>query len=68
MAEKVRERDANSQIARRLYFQSSSYKRGRQVEKGKRGDKRADKKPKPKTKLFFLAKKTKKRTRNSLKN
>jgi hypothetical protein len=40
----VRERDANSQIARRLYFQSSSYKRDRQAEKGKRGDKRADKK------------------------
>ncbi|WP_430487112.1 hypothetical protein ACQZOR_05945 [Lactobacillus delbrueckii subsp. bulgaricus] len=49
----MRERAANSQIARRLYFQSSSYKRDRQAEKGKRGDKRADKK---KTKLFFPAK------------
>ncbi|WP_285757162.1 hypothetical protein [Lactobacillus delbrueckii] len=63
----MRERAANSQIARRLYFQSSSYKRDRQEEKGKRGDKRADKKKK-KTKLFFPAKKGKKRTRNSLKN
>ena len=42
----MRERAANSQIARRLYFQSSSYKRDRQAEKGKRGDKRADKKKK----------------------
>ncbi|RHX65487.1 hypothetical protein [Lactobacillus delbrueckii] len=42
----MRERAANSQIARRLYFQSSSYKRDRQAEKGKRGDKRADKKQK----------------------
>ena len=42
----MRERAANSQIARRLYFQSSSYKRDRQEEKGKRGDKRADKKKK----------------------
>ncbi|MGZ1320045.1 hypothetical protein ACXO8M_08350 [Lactobacillus delbrueckii subsp. bulgaricus] len=54
---KVRERAANSQIARRLYFQSYSYKRDRQAEKGKRGDKRADKKTK--TKLFFPAKKSK---------
>ncbi|MBN6089771.1 hypothetical protein HCO48_03225 [Lactobacillus delbrueckii subsp. bulgaricus] len=53
----MRERAANSQIARRLYFQSSSYKRYRQAEKGKRGDKRANKKPK--TKLFFPAKRAK---------
>ncbi len=50
----MRERAANSQIARRLYFQSSSYKRDRQAEKGKRRDKRADKKTK--TKLFFRQK------------
>jgi SRSO17 transposase len=53
----VRERAANSQIARRLYFQSSSYKLYRQAEKGKRGDKRADKKTK--TKLFFPVKRVK---------
>ncbi|MGZ1249981.1 hypothetical protein ACXO55_08025 [Lactobacillus delbrueckii subsp. bulgaricus] len=66
----MRERAANSQIARRLYFQSSSYKRDRQTEKGKRGDKRGDKRAdkKTKTKLFFPAKKVKKRTMNSLKN
>uniref|UniRef100_UPI0030C7F973 hypothetical protein n=1 Tax=Lactobacillus delbrueckii TaxID=1584 RepID=UPI0030C7F973 len=51
----MRERAANSQIARRLYFQSSSYKRDRQAEKGKRGDKRADKKKK--NKIIFPGKK-----------
>ncbi|WP_350345620.1 hypothetical protein [Lactobacillus delbrueckii] len=51
----MRERAANSQIARRLYFQSSSYKRDRQAEKGKRGDKRADKKKKKK--IIFPGKK-----------
>ena len=50
----MRERAANSQIARRLYFQSSSYKRDRQAEKGKRGDKRADKKQKQKQNYFFF--------------
>jgi hypothetical protein len=46
----VRERAANSQIARRLYFQSSSYKRDRQAEKKQKTEK---------IKIFFPVKRVK---------